>query len=467
MLKKNFVSLVFSANKLQILKLSPSKKKVEKYLTVDIPEGLIVNHKVQDTDVLAKLLNQVWTKTKIKEKTVGLVVPEFSTFIKTLDMPDLEVEELDEAISWQAHDYLPKSPELMTMDWRIARSGEGGVQILLVAMEKKLLNGYVEAAGKAGLFPQLVETPSLALVRASDVDVSNKLIIYAYFDEVVVTIADKEKIIVSSVVATKDPNEIINTINRILGHYKEIKVENILIGGLGIDQVLIDVLSKGLKKEVKILSIKVEGLSQEDVQRYLIPLSLQFKPPSEPADENTINLLPKNIIEEYKKKHDKLKLWTLSMILTFVVWSSFIATLGVYFYFMQQTHTYEKKTDENKIVITQTQDARQTISEINKASSSVLKIKELSFDPQLLLNSIDSVKNNGIRITRYKMELDRYEIELEGIALKRSDLIDFKGKLEQIEVFDKVTIPISSFEVGENLDFEILISLSKKVSLNK
>lgn len=463
MLKRSFVSIVFSANKLQILKLDTSKKKVEKYLTVDIPEGLIVNHEVRDVDVLAKLLNQVWKKAKIKERTVGLVVPEFSTFIKTLEMPPLSVEELDEAISWQAHDYLPKSPDLMTMDWRIARKEKDGeTQVLLVAMEKKLLDGYVEAVGKAGLFPQLVETPSLSLVRASDINVSNKLIIYAYFEEVVVTIADKEKIIVSSVVASKDPNEIINTINRILGHYKDVKIENVLIGGFGIDQVLIDALSKGLKKDVNLLNIKVGGLSKEEIQSYLIPLSLQFKPPKEPADENTINLLPKNVINEYKKKHDKLRLWSLMMVLTFVVWSSFIATLGVYFYFLQQIGLYEEKTNANRSVITQTQDARQTISEINKASSSVLKIKDLSLDPQAILNSINSVANDGIVIKRYKMELDRYEIELEGIASKRSDLISFKSELEGLEVVDKATIPISSFEVGENLDFSMLLSLNKK-----
>jgi Tfp pilus assembly protein PilN len=462
MLKKNFVSLVFSTDKLQVLKLNSNKKRVEKYLTVDIPEGLIVNHKVQDVDVLAKLINQVWKKAGVKEKTVGLVVPEFSTFIKTLNMPLLNVEELDEAISWQAHDYLPKSPDSMTMDWRIARKGEDEVQVLLIAMEKKLLEGYVEAVGKAGLFPQLVETPSLSLVRASDINLPNKLIIYAYFDEVIVTIADKERIIVSSVVASKDPNEIISTINRILGHYKNIKIENVLIGGFGIDQVLIDALSKGLKKDVNVLSIKVGGLSDEDVQNYLIPLSLQFKPPSEPADENTINLLPKNIISEYKSKHDKLRLWTLMMVLTFVVWSSFIATLGVYLYFMQQISLYEEKTSANMNVITQTKDARRTISEINKASGSVLKIKELSLDPQAILNSVNSVRNSGILITKYKMELDRYEIELEGLASKRSDLIDFKGELERLEMIDKATLPISSFEVEKNLNFNIMVNLSKK-----
>ncbi|MBN1168626.1 pilus assembly protein PilM [Candidatus Woesebacteria bacterium] len=462
MLKKNFVSLVFSAKKLQILQLNPSKKKVERYLTADIPEGLIVGHKVQDVDILAKLISQVWKKANIKEKTVGLVVPEFSTFIKTLDMPNLSVEELDEAISWQAHDYLPKSPDSMTMDWRIAKKEKDNVQVLLVAMEKELLNGYVNAVGKAGLFPELVETPSLSLVRASDVSVSNKLIIYAYFEEVIVTIADKEKIIVSSVVDTKDPNEIISTINRILGHYKDIKIENVLIGGFGIDQVLIDALSKGLKKEIKILNIKVGGISNEDTQNYLIPLSLQFKPPSEPADENTVNLLPKSIIDEYKKKHDALRYWSLLMLLTFVVWSSFLATLGVYIYFLQQIRAYEQKTSANRNVIIQTQDARQTIGEINKASSSVLKIMDLSLDPQDILNNINSIKNDGISIRRYKMELDRYEIEIEGVSLQRSDLIDFKSDLEDLELVEKATIPISSFEVESDLNFNMILTLNKK-----
>lgn len=466
MFKKNFVSLVFSTNKLQILKLNSSKKRVEKHLTVDIPEGLISNHKVQDPSVLGKLIQQVWKKAKIRERTVGLVVPEFSAFIKLLDMPDLDMDEMDEAISWQAHDYLPKSSESMTIDWRIAKKSKDETQILLVAMEKKVLEGYVEAVGKAGLFPILVETPSLSLVRASDVNLPEKLIIYSYFDEVIVTIADKEKIIVSSVVATKNPNEIINTINRILGHYKGIKIQNVLVGGFGIDQGLVESLSKGLQKEVNMLSIKVGGLTNEEIQSYLIPLSLQFKPPREPADEHTINLLPKEIIKKYKKRRDSTRIWSLMMIVTFVLWSSFVATLGVYVYFNQQIKTYEKQTSANQSVITQTQDARKKIGEINKTASAILKIQQLTLDPQALLNNINGAKSSSIVIVRYKMELDRYEIELEGIASKRSDLIDFKRKLGELEDIDHVSIPISNFEVEENINFDMLIALSKQKGEN-
>jgi len=121
MMNKSFISLSISSQKLQVLQLNSGKDKVQKASTIDLPEGLISNHRVSDKQYLAKILKGVWKKVGLKEKTVGIVIPEFSTFIKQLTLPKLETVELDEAVQWQARDFLPTKVSNMSMDWKVVQ----------------------------------------------------------------------------------------------------------------------------------------------------------------------------------------------------------------------------------------------------------------------------------------------------------------------------------------------------------
>ena len=66
MLKKNFVSISFSSRLLQVLQLNSSKKKVVVKTSLELPEGLIVGHKVSDKKMLSGVLKNLWDKLKIK-----------------------------------------------------------------------------------------------------------------------------------------------------------------------------------------------------------------------------------------------------------------------------------------------------------------------------------------------------------------------------------------------------------------
>ncbi|MFH1226250.1 MAG: hypothetical protein V1684_03135 [bacterium] len=54
----------------------------------------------------------------------------------------------------------------------------------------------------------------------------------------------------------------------------------------------------------------------------------------------------------------------------------------------------------------------------------------------------------------------QWQITFKGLAKHRDDFLLFKEKLEKIELFDKVEIPLNQLTQKENLDFEIKASLS-------
>lgn len=460
MINKTFVSIFFSTDRLQVLELTSSKKKVTKFTSVSLPAGLISNYKVSNRNALAKIIRNLWDKLELKEKAAGLVVPEFSTFTKLFSLPKLTLPELDEAVRWQAQDFLPSQLSDMVMDWKIVKTENDGYQLLAAAMDKEILEGYVEAVVEAGLFPMVVETPSLSLVRLSSREETGKLILYNNFGEGILVISEGEKIFGSSIVPIEEKDELIKTSSRILAHYKEVEVKKVIIGGAGLDNTLAKSLEEKLNIKVEWIKPEVTGLTDSQIQEYLVPLSLQLKEPAKPSDENTINLLPGALVTKYERERFKLQLWGLTLTITLFVWISFLAALGSYLFLTREVSALRERNSLKQKAVQEKVTAIAQVKEINQLADKILKIKSVSVYPQKVLGDINNAKSSGIIVSKYKINLDRGDVELEGTAVDRLTLVDFKQKLEGNQNISSVTIPISSFEVENNLEFKMSFTYS-------
>lgn len=453
MVKRSYVSLSFaSPKKLQLAQLSSDKKKIKKSLTLDIPPGLIKDSRVQDTHALAALLKGIWKKMGLKEKSVGIVVSESATFTKTLKLPKLPTAELDEAISWQASDFLPVKASEVVMDWKLVKEDKEGSLVLVVSITKDILKGYVSAAAQAGLLPLVVETPSLGLSRFLEGEKGGHLIVYGNFDEVLLIVSEGRKIVGSSVVSIAEVDEIVKNAARMVRHYSDIKVVKVSIGGPLISQDIAKRLQDNLKVPVEWIKTKVTGLEPIKIQEYLIPISLQLKDPARPADETTVNLLPPELVTKYDKERMKLQIWSLTLLVSLIVWISFFATLGVYLFFVQQVEDHKSENILNNIPPEQAQ-VIEEINEINAVSASVLKISAQTIAPQTILNLISDAKPTDVSLLRYRIDLDTGAIDVIGTAATRQSLIDFKDSLEETTDFSLVQIPLTSFEKESDLQF--------------
>jgi Tfp pilus assembly protein PilN len=454
MIKKAFVSLFFVANRLEILKLNSSKKKAEVFATIDLPQGLIVNHEVKDTNALAEILKKLWKKLHIREKSVGIVVPEFSTFTKVLMLPKLEMSELDEAARWQSQEYMPIALDDMVLDWKIIGEKPSEYQVLVVAIKESVLAGYVNATALAGLFPLVVETPSISLARIANGDFA-KVIIYALSDEIILTLTVGEKVLSSTVVSYEESSQVVPLISQMIRYNKEVKVEKIYIGGVGIQTDFLKEFCEKNQISVEKISLKMGGLSEEDSQRYLIPIALQFKDPAEPSSSATINLLPEPVVKKYERKRFNLQLWGLLMIVTFMVVISFVASLGTYMFFIQQISSKKSQVSVVTNTYSKNKDATVKIKSINDASNSVLAVLATTQQPAEIFNIIYKSKPEGVKITSYRIDYEKGGVTLSGVSATRDDLISFKQSLEKTGLFGQILLPLSAFEIENDLEFAL------------
>src|SRR3989344_1042234 len=134
MFRKLIISLFFLPDKLLVVQLARNKKRIKVAKSISVPEGIISNNRVVDPEALAKILRSIWSKFGLKEKGVGIILPEFSTFTKTFKLPELPLSELSEAVNWQAQEFLPSDASDMVMDWKVVERGSGETEILVVAV---------------------------------------------------------------------------------------------------------------------------------------------------------------------------------------------------------------------------------------------------------------------------------------------------------------------------------------------
>ncbi len=173
-LEKEAFGLDISDLSLKIIKL---KKRGELFSLVssyemEIKAGIIEKGVVQDEDALAKIIKVACKEVvgeKLNTKYVIASLPEEKSFLQVIQMPKMDETELKSAILFEAENYIPLPMSEVYLDFQTIRPIKdhlNHLDVLIVAMPKKIVNSYVASIKKAGLIPIALEVESEAIVRA-------------------------------------------------------------------------------------------------------------------------------------------------------------------------------------------------------------------------------------------------------------------------------------------------------------
>lgn len=456
--KRTFISLVMSPRQLKAIKVNTKTGKVTKFAQIDLPPGVIVNYRVKEKDVLVSVIRELWEKNNIRDKYVGVVVPEFSTYTKSLDLPNITDVEINEALGFRMQEFLPTNIEDVVFDWKISKRGKENARVLVVAILKDVLFGYIDAVGAAGLSPLVVETPSMSIQRIIDKDPSGKMILYLTPSEAILVITREQEIVASSVINSDNVNSIVTTARQMLAHYSDISVEKVVVSGVGLTQDLIQFLNYNLGRAVSFADIKAPGLLPGQVQDFLVGLSLQYKDPAEPASETTINLLPPSWADYYKVQSTGIRVWTLTLIASIVIWSTFLFVVIVFMILSLQVQNLESSSADAKSQ--ELNNAVSKVNEVNSLAENILEYSESVVPPQEIINLLSRAKTEGITLNYFKVNYDTGEIILRGLAATRTNLLTFKNSLEKVEKLSDIHLPVTSLVEEVNISFEMSIIYS-------
>jgi type IV pilus assembly protein PilM len=165
--KKETVGLDIGASSVKAVQLRQSRGSYElvKLGIAPLPPETIVDGVIMDSGTVISAINSVFSENQIKAKDVVVAVSGHSVIVKKIKMQKMKPEELEDAITFEAEQYVPYAIEDVNLDFQIlAPDAEGGdMDVLLVAVKKDVINDYLSIISTAGLRAVVVDVDGFAL----------------------------------------------------------------------------------------------------------------------------------------------------------------------------------------------------------------------------------------------------------------------------------------------------------------
>lgn len=187
--KNKFLGIDIGTSTIKIveIKMSSSKPTLSNYAWMKV--GNLGDIKFSSFDsTLPIYLKKVIKEGNFKSQEAYVSIPAFGGLITLIEFPEMTKEDLDQAIRFEAHKYIPTSLEDVVLSWDIvnkktsnhllqkkaeaAKIKDGKaepaekIQVLLVAAPKNKVARYEELIKGSGLDLKSIEVESFALLRS-------------------------------------------------------------------------------------------------------------------------------------------------------------------------------------------------------------------------------------------------------------------------------------------------------------
>lgn len=141
------------------------------YGSVDLAIGAVADGEIVDVSAVASAIKEVWRRSGVHGKNCSVGVSNQRVIVRLIDLPFMERGELENAIQYQAQDYIPMAVEDSILDFEIigdymTPADEHMMEVLLVAAHREMIGNTVAAVEGANLKLDRVDVSSFAVVRA-------------------------------------------------------------------------------------------------------------------------------------------------------------------------------------------------------------------------------------------------------------------------------------------------------------
>ncbi len=201
---KDVIGIDIGMRSIKIVQLKKTKglPQLAGFILIEIPENYIISGIITEPEKLAAIIKEQIAKKgwgDLSGRRVNTSLPESRIFTRILTLPRMDKKEMNDAIMWEATQYIPISLTDLYLDWKVI--GENAADpkkddIVFAATPKIIVSSYLQLFELLGLEVMGVETNMTAVTRAiiprnaiSEtvlvIDIGAKTTNIAIFDEVV------------------------------------------------------------------------------------------------------------------------------------------------------------------------------------------------------------------------------------------------------------------------------------------
>ena len=136
-----------------------------------MPPGLIQDDQVVDPAGLATEIKSLLSDAGISQRSVVTAVSNRQAITRNILLPKMTMQELDEAIKWEAERYIPFPIDEVVLDYYVLDNPsdvEDGqqIEVVIAAARLDLVSQQVEYLKRAGLEPVVIDVKPFTLLRS-------------------------------------------------------------------------------------------------------------------------------------------------------------------------------------------------------------------------------------------------------------------------------------------------------------
>ncbi len=431
-------------------------------LAANVLDGGIIK-----TDLFVAALKAFVLQGHFSSNYVAVTIPESYAYCREHILPNLSDEEITEAVSWQVKDLFPFSADQIYFDWKMLKKEKDAVTILIVAVQKTIIDNMIACLVGAGLKP-VSFTPSASilapLMKLKEDEVA--LLLEINNRGSMATVVEHTVSFLTTTTAFENPitpqviQQIALSARSLLTYYQDKKrlpssTIRIVITGESATADIAVQLGSALSCPTTLLQIpKVPPPYHKAYAGALIQHT-------RPEDTATINLLPQNVQELYELETLFESLRGKGIVALCILAFSITISVVTFMTVMLQKGSLTTETEALNTQLTTAGFNRSNVALINGQAAQIVSLFPLKKTPQHLFAEVQKLVPVGIDISLWGFDAKEHTLRLEGIASRRENILVFQTALEKVPEIKKVQVPLSSLELPENVHFSIVITVSE------
>ena len=181
------------------------KPKVYKVLTVETPEGIVVDGMLQPTQEYADHLVNALSSNSIRTKKVLFTISSTRVASREVQIPNVKANKIEALVKTNANDYFPVDLNQYEIGHYMAGglTENGKLRVMALAVPKALLDSYYQLAQMCGWEVECFDYSSNSLYQITRDDKSEKVTMVIKIDEnsTIVTVLSGGKVLLQRTVA--------------------------------------------------------------------------------------------------------------------------------------------------------------------------------------------------------------------------------------------------------------------------
>ena len=440
-----------------------SKKGVEnlvtkvKFLAEEaLPDNVVVNGSLQNTENFVKSLKNLLNKSEIKIRYVIASIPANDIYSRVFSFPKtIQGEKLEETMKLTMGFQLPLKPEDVYLDWqKLETSGQN--EILLSAAFKKNINDFVFALDLAGLKTVAIEFHPISFCRALD----------AKNDETVLIKVRQKSSIGIFIVKNKVPLFV-----RVLP--EQFSTKKLFDKEL---EKIVDFFESEKGKIGKIIDISetkiIDKFSEhpeikKDNGKWLVSVGAALRGLTPRAEDNFISLMPIGTEQAYEYQKAIVFFEFVSNAAVGLAIFFIAAFTGVLILIMtiQQKVSKEVENIGSLPLPSDTAELENKARELNNLISATSDIVKILPRWSAILEELKTRIISGILPSSVNLPSPNGIINVSGIAQNRGQMNQFKKIMEDSSVFTEINLPLTNLEQKENIPFNMSFKLKNTIQI--